>query len=76
MERGGRLEQVDPDEVGIGSVIVVQPGEKVPIDGIIVQNALEGLTQDVIANDEVIHQIQAKSHPASCGREPAAISAI
>ena len=33
VERGGRLEQVDPDEVGIGSVIVVQPGEKVPIDG-------------------------------------------
>ena len=36
VERNGKLEQVDPDEVGIGSVIVVQPGEKVPIDGIIV----------------------------------------
>nr|QGT51170.1 hypothetical protein Firmicute1046_2460 [uncultured Firmicutes bacterium] len=37
VERNGKLEQVDPDEVGIGSVIVVQPGEKVPIDGIIVE---------------------------------------
>ena len=36
VERNGKLEQVDPDEVGIGSVIVVQPGEKVPIDGMIV----------------------------------------
>ena len=39
VERNGKLEQVDPDEVGIGSVIVVQPGEKVPIDGIIVEGA-------------------------------------
>lgn len=37
VERNGKLEQVDPDEIGIGSVIVVQPGEKVPIDGIIVE---------------------------------------
>ena len=37
VEKNGKLEQVDPDEVGIGSVIVVQPGEKVPIDGIIVE---------------------------------------
>lgn len=36
IERDGKLEKVDPDEVEIGSVIVVQPGEKVPIDGIIV----------------------------------------
>ncbi len=36
VERNGKLEQVDPDEVGIGSVIVVQPGEKVPIDSMIV----------------------------------------
>ena len=35
IERDGKLEQVDPDEVEIGSVIVVQPGEKVPIDGIV-----------------------------------------
>lgn len=37
VERNGKLLQVDPDEVGIGSVIVVQPGEKVPVDGVIVE---------------------------------------
>lgn len=37
IEQDGRLEQVDPDEVAIGSVIVVQPGEKVPIDGVILE---------------------------------------
>ena len=37
IERDGALEQVDPDEVEIGSIIVVQPGEKVPIDGVIVE---------------------------------------
>ena len=37
IERDGQLEQVDPDEVEIGSIIVVQPGEKVPIDGMIVE---------------------------------------
>ena len=37
VESDGKLEQVDPDEVEIGSVIVVQPGEKVPIDGIVVE---------------------------------------
>ena len=37
IEREGKLEQVDPDEVGIGTIIVVQPGEKVPIDGTVVQ---------------------------------------
>ena len=37
VERDGKLEQVDPDEVGIGTIIVVQPGEKVPIDGTVVQ---------------------------------------
>ncbi len=41
VERNGKLEQVDPDEVGIGSVIVVQPGEKVPIDGIIVEGCFQ-----------------------------------
>ena len=39
VERDGKLEKVDPDEVEIGSVIVVQPGEKVPIDGIIVEGS-------------------------------------
>lgn len=37
IERDGKLEQVDPDEVDIGTIIVVQPGEKVPIDGTVVQ---------------------------------------
>ena len=63
VERGGKLEKVDPDEVEIGSVIVVQPGEKVPIDGIIVEgtsslntSALTGesLPREVEPGDEVI----------------------
>ena len=37
IEQDGRLEQVDPDEVEIGTVIVVQPGEKVPIDGVVLE---------------------------------------
>ncbi|MDE5908306.1 MAG: cadmium-translocating P-type ATPase [Lachnospiraceae bacterium] len=61
--RGGRLMKVDPDEVGIGSVIVVQPGEKVPIDGIVMEgisslntSALTGesLPRDVKEGDEII----------------------
>ena len=39
IERDGQLEKVDPDEVAIGSIIVVQPGEKVPIDGLIVEGS-------------------------------------
>ncbi|MBO7373085.1 MAG: cadmium-translocating P-type ATPase, partial [Oscillospiraceae bacterium] len=39
IEQGGALVQVDPDEVAIGSIIVVQPGEKVPLDGIVVEGA-------------------------------------
>ncbi len=39
IERDGKLEQVDPDELEIGSIIVVQPGEKVPIDGVIIEGA-------------------------------------
>ena len=63
IERDGKIEQVDPDEVGIGSVIVVQPGEKVPIDGIVVvgnsslnTSALTGesLPREAKAGDEVI----------------------
>ena len=59
----GELEQVDPDEVEIGSISVVQPGEKVPIDGIIVEgksslntSALTGesLPRDAAAGDEII----------------------
>lgn len=63
VERNGKLEQVDPDEVGIGSVIVVQPGEKVPIDGIIVEGASslntsaltgESLPREANVGDEII----------------------
>ena len=63
IERDGQLEQVDPDEVEIGSVIVVQPGEKVPIDGIVTEgmsnlntSALTGesLPRDVAPGDEII----------------------
>ena len=38
-DEDGKLEQVDPDEVEVGTVIVVQPGERVPIDGVIVEGA-------------------------------------
>ena len=63
IEVGGKLEQIDPDEVEIGTVIVVQPGEKVPIDGVIIDgvsilntSALTGesLPRDAKAGDEVI----------------------
>ncbi|MCC8103493.1 MAG: cadmium-translocating P-type ATPase [Clostridiales bacterium] len=63
VERDGTLEKVDPDEVEIGTTIVVQPGEKVPIDGIILEgrtslntSALTGesLPRDAAAGDEVI----------------------
>lgn len=63
IENDGKLEQVDPDEVEIGSVIIVQPGEKVPIDGIIIEgnttlntSALTGesLPRDAKAGDEII----------------------
>ncbi len=63
IERGGRLEQVDPDEVAVGTVIVVQPGEKVPLDGTVVEGAStlntaaltgESLPRDVSVGDEII----------------------
>ena len=63
VERDGRLEKVDPDEVEIGSMIVVQPGEKVPIDGIIIEGSSslntsaltgESLPRDAKAGDEII----------------------
>ena len=63
IERDGQLEKVDPDEVEIGSVIVVQPGEKVPLDGMILSGASslntsaltgESLPRDAKAGDEVI----------------------
>ncbi len=63
IERDGQLEKVDPDEVEIGSVIVVQPGEKVPLDGVILSGASslntsaltgESLPRDAKAGEEVI----------------------
>ncbi len=63
VEQAGKLEKVDPDEVKVGSMIIVQPGEKVPIDGIIVEGnstlntaALTGesLPRDARTGDEVI----------------------
>ncbi len=63
VERDGKLEKVDPDEVEIGTVIVVQPGEKVPIDGMIIQGSSslntsaltgESLPRDAKEGDEII----------------------
>ena len=63
VEREGRLEQVDPDEVAIGSVIVVQPGEKVPLDGEVIEGSStlntsaltgESLPREIQTGEEVI----------------------
>ncbi len=63
VEKDGKLEKVDPDEVEIGTVIVVQPGEKVPIDGMIIQGSSslntsaltgESLPRDAKEGDEII----------------------
>ena len=63
IEKDGKLEQVDPDEVGIGSMIVVQPGEKVPIDGVIIEGSTtlntsaltgESLPRNAKPGDEII----------------------
>ena len=63
IEQDGQLEQVDPDDVEIGSTIVVQPGEKIPIDGIVVSGSStlntsaltgESLPREVYKGDEVI----------------------
>ncbi len=63
IEKDGKLEQVDPDEVEIGSMIVVQPGEKVPIDGVIIEGSTtlntsaltgESLPRNAKPGDEII----------------------
>lgn len=63
IEQDGKLEQVDPDEVEIGSIIVVQPGEKVPIDGIIMEGSSslntsaltgESLPREAKVGDDII----------------------
>ena len=63
IEADGQLTQVDPDEVAVGSIIVVQPGEKVPLDGVVVEGAAslntsaltgESLPRDVKEGDEII----------------------
>ncbi len=63
VEANGKLEQVDPDEVEVGSVIIVRPGEKVPIDGVIVEGSSslntsaltgESLPREAKAGEEVI----------------------
>ena len=63
VEKDGKLERVDPDEVEVGTVIVVQPGEKVPIDGVVVEGASslntsaltgESLPRSVAQGEEVI----------------------
>ena len=63
IERDGEIEEVDPDEVEIGSIIVVKPGEKVPIDGVIIEGTTtlntsaltgESVPRDALEGDEVI----------------------
>ena len=63
VERDGQLVQIDPDEVAVGTVIVVQPGEKVPIDGVVVEGSStlntsaltgESLPRDACEGDEII----------------------
>ena len=63
VEIDGKLEKVDPEEVALGTVITVQPGEKVPIDGIVIEGSSslntsaltgESLPQDVKVSDEII----------------------
>ena len=63
IEKDGKLEQVDPDTVAVGSVIVVQPGEKVPIDGVVISGSStvntsaltgESLPRDIAEGEEII----------------------
>ncbi len=61
IEKDGRLEQVDPDDVPVGSIIVVQPGEKVPIDGVIVEGS-SALNTSALTGES-------QPREAACGEE-------
>ena len=61
VEKDGRLEQVDPDDVPVGSIIVVQPGEKVPIDGVIVEGS-SALNTSALTGES-------QPREAACGEE-------
>ena len=62
IEKDGRLERIDPDEVATGSIIIVQPGEKVPLDGVVIEGSStlntsaltgESLPRDITAGEEI-----------------------
>lgn len=57
IEKDGQLEQVDPDEVEIGTIIVVQPGEKIPIDGIVI-NGHSSLNTSALTGESLPREIQ------------------
>ena len=58
IERDGTLEQVDPDEVAVGSIIVVQPGEKIPLDGQVIQGS-STLNTSALTGESLPREIQA-----------------
>jgi Cd2+/Zn2+-exporting ATPase len=58
VEREGRLERVDPDEVEVGSVILVQPGEKVPIDGVVAEGS-SSLNTSALTGESLPREVQA-----------------
>ena len=58
IERDGRLEQVDPEEVAVGSVIVVQPGEKIPLDGQVIEGS-STLNTSALTGESLPREVQA-----------------
>ena len=64
IERDGRLEQVDPDEVEVGSVIVVKPGERVPIDGVVTEGASQ-LDTAALTGESVPRHVEAGAEVVS-----------
>ena len=65
IERDGELEQVDPDEVEIGSVIVVRPGEKIPIDGVVIEG-ISTLDTSALTGESVPREVRAEDEVISC----------